>query len=378
MMDEIINSFENLKSWINQNGGYVNDKLSLVPTADNRLSIVCNTNLENEKLFLINKRLILNLENSDLKLELGDMDFRNKLTLALLYEIKNPNTRFTNYFKLLPSLDRYREHPIFLFSENKFPRFSEKIYIRAQEIYQRFINLLNFCKSSNDDFLKTVTQEELFWSYLTVITRYIDGVGLVHLFDNFQHSNDSNTRFILEIDNIQLSLDGVYSIGEIVYTNQNYKDDIDFFLHRGALEKSEVCHLRAQFNFKDKPDVIKNIINSSKLTSDLHYSSLGLSNTLLYYLRTNMLSELDLILMSKDYNFYEQLITLENERKCLQKIKVNLSMLNSKEELEYVKVNLSTFEQNSLEYNICQIITKIDRMSNTLNNFIDSYWISLL
>ena len=114
------------------------------------------------------------------------------------------------------------------------------------------------------------------------------------------------------------------------------------------------------------------------MTSDLHYSSLGLSNTLLYYLRTNMLSELDLILMSKDYNFYEQLITLENERKCLQKIKVNLSMLNSKEELEYVKVNLSTFEQNSLEYNICQIITKIDRMSNTLNNFIDSYWISLL
>lgn len=377
MMEQLMNSFENLKSWINKNGGYVNDKLSLVPTSDSRLSIVCNTNLDNEKLFLINKNLILSPEKSQIGIDFNGMDFKNKLSLALLFELKSENSFFNNYFQLLPPLESYKEHPIFLFSENKFPRFSEKIYVKAQEIYQKFVNLYNFCNNSNNDFLKNLNYDEILWAYLTVISRSVDDVGLVPLFDFFQHLNESNSYLVDNTDSYTLTLSGGHSIGEIVYVNNDYKDEIEIFLNKGIVDKTDICFLKMEFQFKQKSDIINTIVKNSNIKPG-YISSLGVNANLLYYLRVNMMSESDLIFMSKNYNFYEEIISIDNERRSLQKLKAKLSNLNSKEELDYVNSNLTQLSKDSLEFKICKIIQKIDKMSQDLSNSIYEYWGSLL
>lgn len=376
-MEEIIRDFEDLKSWINQNGGYVNDKLSLVPTANSKLSIVCNTNLDNEKLIIVNKKLVISPENSELVLE-ELLDYKNKLVLCLLYELKKPETKFNSYFKLLPNFDQYYNHPIFLFSQGRFPRFSEKIYIRAQELYQKIINLSNYIQNIDNSFFRSITKDELIWAYLTVLTRSIDGVGLVPIIDFFQHSNGSSTPIEQGQDHFQISLRGQYSIGEIVYINHQFSDDIDFFLHKGVVDKTEICNVKSDFQFKQKSDFLKMIIDNISLEPYSHLSSIGISNNLMYYLRVQMLSESDLIFMDKSPNFYNGIITLENERSCLQKIKIKLNHLNTKEEIDFVNVNLSNYKDDSLEHNMCLLIQKIDRMSVVLNTMIDDYWKSLL
>jgi hypothetical protein len=85
-----------------------------------------------------------------------------------------------------------------------------------------------------------------------------------------------------------------------------------------------------------------------------------------------------IIFMSKNYNFYEEIISIDNERRSLQKLKAKLSNLNSKEELDYVNSNLTQLSKDSLEFKICKIIQKIDKMSQDLSNSIYEYWGSLL
>jgi hypothetical protein len=378
-MENIDNKFQELCNWITKNGGFVNPKLQLSDGQYGR-TVIATEKIENEKTFEISDNLILNAKTSGLNIpELG---FRYSTIVSLLIEYKKPNSFWKEYLELLPHFNEFKNHPVFIYSQGKFPTFSEGVHQKVKTLYDEFLQLYNFFVNYNREWkiIESFTYDEFFWAYLCGITRMWTDIGLVPFADLLQHSNESN-MILDQKDGTTFMTTEIIEAGQEVYDNYSV-DDISLLTTFGFVDKSPITSAQINFKFEEKEGILKTItddFNSKIPPAALTISTRGINEILMSYIRVNMLTieQLKLVNFEID-NIGKEPITLENELLALKKVKLRMSFILSEEEVEYVKNNYNSLNDGSIEKFICDLLIKMDSLKIQINQFVNNYWISLL
>jgi hypothetical protein len=378
-MENIDNKFQELCNWIRNNGGSINQNLQLQNGQFGR-TVIATQRIENERIFEIPNNLILNAKTSGLNIpELG---FRYSTIISLLIEYKKPNSFWKEYLELLPHFNEFKNHPIFIYSQGKFPTFSDTIHQKIKILYDEFLQLYNFFVNYNREWkvVESFTYDEFFWAYLCGITRMWTEIGLVPFADLLQHSNESNMVLEQKDETTFMSAE-IFEAGQEIYDNYSV-DDISLLSTFGFVDKSPVTSTQINFKFEEKEGILKTIIDdfNSKITpAALIISTRGINEILMSYIRINMLTIEQLKLANFEVdNFGKEMISLENELLALKKIKLRMSFILSDEEINYVKNNYNTLTDGSIEKSICDLLIKMDSLKIQTNQFVNNYWISLL
>ena len=382
-MEKINENFTNLCDWISKNGGWVNPKLSITQSEKFGRSIITTSDIINEDIFIVPKSICLNPKNSGLNLD-GIFEYRDQVIISLLKECQNPDTNWAPYIRLLPDLSSYLSHPLVIFYQNKLPNFSNIIFNRVSELYQSFMKFFNDLKSYNDVnnlFGQMPNFNECIWAFLTVITRMWSGSGLVPFADLLQHSNNSNISLDLKDDNCKMTSKETITSGSVIYDNYLVQDDIILYVNFGFVEESETTNLNLNFSFETRSPIIASVINSErqKMTDKkIFVSTYGINSDMMSFLRLHLLDYADLKLVDLGEGFYNNIISLQNELRCLQKLKFRLAHVLEQSEIDYANDNIGKFEPYSTECSICKLVLNIQNLKLTNYKFIEDYWKSFI
>ena len=383
-MKNINEDYTNLCNWISKNGGWVNPKLSIIQSEKFGRSIITNSDIINEDIFIVPKNICLNPKNSGLNLD-GIFEYRDQVIISLLKEYQNPDTNWAPYIKLLPDLSSYLNHPLFIFYQNKLPNFSSTIFNRVSELYQSFMKFFNDLKSYNDVnnlFEQMPNFNECIWAFLTVITRMWTGSGLVPFADLLQHSNSSNISLDVTENDCKMSSKEAINSGSVIYDNYLVQDDISLYVNFGFVEESETTNLNLNFSFETRSSIISSIIESERQKMRdrrIFISTQGINLDLMSFLRLHLLDSTDLKLVDIEREeLYNNIISLQNELRCLQKIKFRLSHVLEQSEVDYVNNNIGKFEPYSTEWSICKLVLNIQNLKSVNYKFIEDYWKSFI
>ena len=382
-MEKINENYNNLCDWISKNGGWVNPKLTIEQTEKFGKSIITTSDIINEDIFIVPKSICLNPKNSGLNLD-GIFDYRDQVIISLLKECQNPDTNWVPYIKLLPDLSSYLNHPLVVFYQNKLPNFSSIIFNRVSELYQSFMKFFNDLKSYNDVnnlFGQMPNFNECIWAFLTVITRMWSGSGLVPFADLLQHSNNSNISLDLSDDNCKMTSKDSITSGSVIYDNYLVQDDITLYVNFGFIEESEITNLSLNFSFETRSPIIASVINSERQKigeKKIFISTQGINSDMMSFLRLHLLDYTDLKLVDLGEGFYNNIITLQNELRCLQKIKFRISHVLEQSEIDYANDNIDKFEPYSPEWSICKLVLNIQNLKLVNYKFIEDYWKSFI
>ena len=382
-MENINENFTNLCDWISKNGGWVNPKLRIEQTEKFGKSIITTSDIINEDIFIVPKSLCLNPKNSGLDLD-GIFEYRDQVIISLLKECQNPDTNWVPYIKLLPDLSSYLNHPMVVFYQNKLPNLSSTIFNRVSELYQSFMKFFNDLKSYNDVnnlFAQMPNFNECIWAFLTVITRMWSGSGLVPFADLLQHSNNSNIALDLNDDNCKMASKETITSGSVIYDNYLVQDDIILYVNFGFIEESETTNLTLNFSFETRSPIIASVINSERQKTNekkIFISTQGINSDMMSFLRLHLLDYTDLKLVDLGEGFYSNIVTLQNELRCLQKLKFRISHVLEQSEVDYATNNIDKFEPYSPEWSICKLVLNIQNLKSANYKFIEDYWKSFI
>ena len=382
-MEKINENFTNLCDWISKNGGWVNPKLSITQSEKFGRSIITTSDIINEDIFIVPKNICLNPKNSGLNLD-GIFEYRDQVIISLLKECQNPDTNWAPYIRLLPDLSSYLNHPLVVFYQNKLPNFSSTVFNRVSELYQSFMKFFNDLKSYNDVnnlFGQMPNFNECIWAFLTVITRMWSGSGLIPFADLLQHSNNSNIALDLNDDNCKMTSKESITSGSVIYDNYLVQDDITLYVNFGFIEESEITNLNLNFSFETRSPIIASVINSErqKLSEKkIFISTQGINSDMMSFLRLHLLDSTDLKLVELGEGFYNNIITLQNELRCLQKLKFRISHVLEQSEVDYANDNIDKFEPYSTEWSICKLVLNIQNLKLVNYKFIEDYWKSFI
>ena len=382
-MENINENYNNLCDWISKNGGWVNPKLTIEQTEKFGKSIITTSDIINEDIFIVPKSICLNPKNSGLNLD-GIFEYRDQVIISLLKECQNPDTNWSPYIKLLPDLSSYLNHPLVVFYQNKLPNLSSTIFNRVSELYQSFMKFFNDLKSYNDVnnlFGQMPNFNECIWAFLTVITRMWAGSGLVPFADLLQHSNNSNIALDLKDDNCKMTSKETIASGSVIYDNYLVQDDITLYVNFGFVEESETTNLSINFSFETRSPIIASVINSERQKLNekkIFISTQGINSDMMSFLRLHILDHTDLKLVDLGEGFYNNIITLQNELRCLQKLKFRISHVLEQSEVDYANDNIDKFEPYSPEWSICKLVLNIQNLKSVNYKFIEDYWKSFI
>ena len=382
-MEKINENFTNLCDWISKNGGWVNPKLSITQSEKFGRSIITTSDIINEDIFIVPKNICLNPKNSGLNLD-GIFEYRDQVIISLLKECQNPDTNWAPYIRLLPDLSSYLSHPLVIFYQNKLPNFSNIIFNRVSELYQSFMKFFNDLKSYNDVnnlFGQMPNFNECIWAFLTVITRMWSGSGLIPFADLLQHSNNSNIALDLNDDNCKMTSKEYITSGSVIYDNYLVQDDITLYVNFGFIEESEITNLNLNFSFETRSPIIASVINSERQKTNekkIFISTQGINSDMMSFLRLHLLDSTDLKLVELGEGFYNNIITLQNELRCLQKLKFRISHVLEQSEVDYANDNIDKFEPYSTEWSICKLVLNIQNLKLVNYKFIEDYWKSFI
>ena len=382
-MENINENYNNLCDWISKNGGWVNPKLTIEQTEKFGKSIITTSDIINEDIFIVPKSICLNPKNSGLNLD-GIFEYRDQVIISLLKECQNPDTNWSPYIKLLPDLSSYLNHPLVVFYQNKLPNLSSTIFNRVSELYQSFMKFFNDLKSYNDVnnlFGQMPNFNECIWAFLTVITRMWAGSGLVPFADLLQHSNNSNIALDLKDDNCKMTSKETIASGSVIYDNYLVQDDITLYVNFGFVEESETTNLSINFSFETRSPIIASVINSERQKLNekkIFISTQGINSDMMSFLRLHLLDHTDLKLVDLGEGFYNNIITLQNELRCLQKLKFRISHVLEQSEVDYANDNIDKFEPYSPEWSICKLVLNIQNLKSVNYKFIEDYWKSFI
>jgi hypothetical protein len=382
-MENIKENYTNLCDWISKNGGWVNPKLTIEQTEKFGKSIITTSDIINEGIFIVPKSICLNPKNSGLNLD-GIFEYRDQVIISLLKECQNPDTNWAPYIKLLPDLSSYLNHPLVVFYQNKLPNFSTTIFNRVSELYQSFMKFFNDLKSYNDVnniFVQMPNFNECIWAFLTVITRMWAGSGLVPFADLLQHSNRSTMALDLSDDNCKMTSKETITSGSAIYDNYLVQDDITLYVNFGFVEESEITNLSLNFSFETHSPIIASVINTERQKLNekkIFISTQGINSDLMSFLRLHLLDSTDLKLVDLGEGFYNNIITLQNELRCLQKLKFRISHFLEQSEIDYANDNVDKFEPYSPEWSVCKLVLNIQNLKSINYKFIEDYWKSFI
>jgi hypothetical protein len=373
--------YQNLCSWLNQNGSWVNPKMEIRSEGENGNGIWAREAITNEDLFNISNNCLLNAENSGLTfIDPNFLDHRQKTTVALLFEMNNPDSFWKPYLDLLPGFNSFESHPIYQAVKGNFPKISLLInhYIEnAHTEYQKFREKFEMYRNANGILLQ-VGDDDILYAYLLTVSRMWTGIGIVPVADLLQHSNRSNISLNKNEQVCNMKSQDTIPAGHPIFDNYLLNDDIMLYINFGFVESSDLITLPMAFGFENQPAVVTKLIeNEFKNLGKIFITTEGVNVNLMRYLRLNLLDISDLSGISE---FSEStglsLINFNNEFKCLKKLKFRLSNFLPDEDLPLLnRVNYST---NSQESNIYKLLNKVFKLKETTNTFIKNYWSELI
>jgi len=378
---DIQTKYQNLCSWLNQNGSWVNPKMEIRSEGENGNGIWAREAITNEDLFNISNNCLLNAENSGLTfIDPNFLDHRQKTTVALLFEMNNPDSFWKPYLDLLPGFNSFESHPIYQIVKGNFPKISLLInhYVEnAHTEYQKFREKFEMYRNANGILLQ-VGDDDILYAYLLTVSRMWTGIGIVPVADLLQHSNRSNISLNKNEQVCNMKSQDTIQAGHPIFDNYLLNDDIMLYINFGFVESSDLITLPMAFGFENQPAVVTKLIeNEFKNLGKIFITTEGVNVNLMRYLRLNLLDISDLSGISE---FSEStglsLINFNNEFKCLKKLKFRLSNFLPDEDLPLLnRVNYST---NSQESNIYKLLNRIFKLKETTNTFIKNYWSELI
>jgi hypothetical protein len=378
---DIQTKYQNLCSWLNQNGSWVNPKMEIRSEGENGNGIWAREAITNEDLFNISNNCLLNAENSGLTfIDPNFLDHRQKTTVALLFEMNNPDSFWKPYLDLLPGFNSFESHPIYQIVKGNFPKISLLInhYVEnAHTEYQKFREKFEMYRNANGILLQ-VGDDDILYAYLLTVSRMWTGIGIVPVADLLQHSNRSNISLNKNEQVCNMKSQDTIQAGHPIFDNYLLNDDIMLYINFGFVESSDLITLPMAFGFENQPAVVTKLIeNEFKNLGKIFITTEGVNVNLMRYLRLNLLDVSDLSGISE---FSEStglsLINFNNEFKCLKKLKFRLSNFLPDEDLPLLnRVNYST---NSQESNIYKLLNRIFKLKETTNTFIKNYWSELI
>jgi hypothetical protein len=335
--------FKNLCNWINENGGYVSDKIDIEETIYGR-SIKCKSDIDpDEILFNLPKKLLLNKENLNLKIDGDNFNEKCTVVISLLLEIKNEESFWQPYIDILPHMSELEKHPLILHMSNKFPKISETLNNNLYSLQEDLYNIFNFI---NDNFkIEGILTEEIIWAYLIVTTRMWKNFGLVPLADLFQHKNNSTIYLKnTEDDFIGMKSDHMIQSGETIFDNYNINDDTVLFTNYGFIDKSEDPRISITFD-----DI------ETKLDEKTYLSLNSFRDQNLFYSRLINLSKEDIIL-EKYKNRLEDSMEIKSVQYLIDKI--NKLPINS--DIRNIKLKKGKYSKNSIDSQIIELVGKME------------------
>jgi hypothetical protein len=377
-MENIEIKFNNLCNWISTNGGYVNPKLSLINGKFGR-TVIANQKIENEDIFTLPKSLVLNHENCNLNIEDDKFTHRDLTVISLLKEYYKPNSFWKDYLNLLPSLSEFKDHPLVIYIKGNFPNVSENVSIKIEKLHSEFVSLYDkFTELNNKNkIVESFTRNELLWAFLATSTRMWTNIGLVPFADLLQHSNSSN-MILSDRDSSFFMMSESIGEGEEVFDNYALNDDLTLFTNFGFVENSDVAVISINFIFDETIlDSLKSSILNRKKIAPINISSLGINQNLMRFIRINLIDEHDLKLINlSDDELGNSIISLENELRCLRKVKNRSNYFLSENEIKFIQGDRESL--SDIEKQIFDLLSKINNLKVQINQFINNYWMSLL
>jgi hypothetical protein len=377
-MENVEIKFNNLCNWMSTNGGFVNPKLSLINGQFGR-TVIANQKIENEDIFTLPKNLVLNHENCDLNIEGDQFKHRDLTVISLLKEYYKPNSFWKDYLNLLPSLSEFKEHPLVIYIKGNFPTVSESIYNKVQNLNNEFTSLYDKLIEINNQhkIVESFTKEDLLWAFLITSTRMWTGFGLVPFADLLQHSNNSNMILSDRDSNLFMMTDYIGE-GEEVFDNYALNDDITLFVNFGFVESSNTAVVSINFIFEETIlDGLKSSILNRRKLLPMNISSLGINQNLMRFIRLNLIDESDLKLVNlSDEELGNSMISLENELRCLKKVKNRSNYFLTENEIKFIQSDRDSL--SDIEKQIFDLLSKVNNLKVQINQFVNNYWISLL
>jgi len=378
---DIKTKYQNLCSWLNQNGSWVNPKMEIRSEGENGNGIWTRESITNEDLFNISNNCLLNADNSGLTfIDPNFLDHRQKTVVALLFEMNKPDSFWKPYLDLLPGFNSFESHPIYQVVRGNFPKISLLInhYIEnAHTEYQKFREKFEMYRTANGILLE-VSDDDILYAYLLTVSRMWTGIGIVPVADLLQHSNRSNISLNRTGQVCNMKSQDTIPAGHPIFDNYLLNDDIMLYINFGFVESSDLITMPMRFSFENQPPVVTKLIeNEFKNLAKIFITTEGVNVNLMRYLRLNLLDISDLSAISE---FSEStginLINFNNEFKCLKKIKFRLSNFLPEEDLPLLNnVNYST---NPQESNIYKLLNRVFKLKESINNFIKNYWSELI
>lgn len=397
MDSELEVKFENLKTWITNNGGYVNNKLGIkYITSDNRTVYAKEPINQNEFIFKIPDKCLIN-ENSFKTLPItGTIDHElsadAKRIIVLLYEkfIKRDKSFYYPYIDILPSFEDFNYHPFIKFDVSR-----ETIYKTLSDgsfnKLNAFITLYNTIKDTMLKFNETIklfnedilTEENIKWAFLILRTRQWKN-GLCPFADLLQHSHKST--MLLETNTTTQTNDMVVKndiqTNEIIYDNYGIYDDVMLFVAYGFVNKQDHKYgidFTIQVNDNNPLNLFKKeLINKFILTNkNLAVSKNEISNQLIWLFRMASITNTDIKMINlEDNDFYKKEISLDNEcmayRNLLEILKIKIQDTNKS--LELCKNIMNTYDENSIEYAITYLNINSNDIYKSVFYLINRLW----
>ncbi len=376
---DLQNKYQNLTNWLIQNGSYVNPKMGIRSEGTNGNGMFAKETISNEDLFNISNACLLNYENSKIPYSADEFDHRQKTTIALIYEMRNPSSFWKPYLELLPGFESFSNHPIFLSTRSNFSRVSSLInfYIdRSHDEYKSFLEKFRTYTNRNN-FLIDLSDDEFLYCYLLTISRMWTGIGLIPIADLLQHSNTSHISLNKNENFANMKSVDTISSGQSIYDNYLLNDDIMLFINFGFVDGSDLITIPMNFAFEEQPQVISKLISREfDNIGKIYLTSDGINVNLMRYLRLNLLEMSDIDAIKDQSEFGNQIITLGNEFKALKKLKFRLSNYISQEDL--VLLNSLNYSQNETEKSIFLILNRIFKLKEMTFSFVKKYWSDLI
>lgn len=370
---EIKYQFDLLCNWIRENGGFINDKLSIDFLPNQGRFLKSNKKIEsNELIIQIPEKLLLNSKNCNYKLEydISEVDDINEkicTIVSFLKEYKNEDSFWEHYIYSLPPISNFYEHPIYLFHHGRMPDISKKFTKIVQDKYQEFQILKKYIYSQN--IFDVIFEEEILWGYLIITTRVWDKLGLVPVADIMQNSYESNMKLKYENGLCEMISDRDFEIDNIVYDSYNVYDNVGIFANYGYIIESEFNYTNINLDYEycsqfSKQFIREFIANKKNKTKSKNFQVRFEISEPINILILNINNFPDNIEIPESPNEYN----LESE---IDEINFILEILRlSQISDDFSKLNTSGFVKNSISYKIYKVVKKEQDIINFYINYL--------
>lgn len=368
--------FDRLKEWIVSNGGVIHDAIGIDESDVGNRVLVARQDISKNTLILeVPKHLCLN-KDKEIEVKEEFKKFENYIHLvSLLRREFNLGSKsfYEPYLSFLPRVEDFYSHPFYIAYKNpekltewqKICTFSGTISIVMTKF--KFIKLY-FDKISSIDF----PEDDMLYYYLLAITRSWGDVGLVPFADLFQ-SRQTSMMFLdkdeKDINQI-LTVDREYKPNDVIWINYGLYDDTLVYSNFGFIddiEDQENIHRSMRIMLTKEGNQSGNLKRfvSRELekykSNGLFFSSLGISKTIIEYLRIINLTQDEYDKIDQDdllkWIYMKKIISLDNELKVYRNLFSILfsKVFPTKEMIDVSREILEHGDRRSVEYHLSKL-----------------------